>query len=53
MTFSTFMTPLQNGESLDLAFDDSSSSMDMTGQAFDGDAGGFGASAEFSSFDFR
>jgi aldehyde dehydrogenase (NAD+) len=47
---STFMTPLQNGESLDLAFDDTSS-LDMA-TAFD-ESGPFNAAADFSSFDFR
>jgi len=46
------MTPLQNGESLDLAFDDSSSSMDIGGQSFDQQAD-FNAATEFSGFDFR
>jgi hypothetical protein len=44
------MTPLQNGEHLDLAFDDTSP-LDMT-SAFD-ESGPFNHAAEFSSFDFR
>lgn len=44
------MTPLQNGESLDLAFDDTSS-LDMAA-AFD-ESGPFNAATDFSNFDFR